>query len=169
MLTDGMAIPDFLAFFSWTNFSCSFWKSPKIVCKYKEKQQWVKRTDHWKDIIKKDIYHWIKDIKKRLYWRTSNDKRSTTRLVYDAVNLPLFHSLLDGLSRLYHRLRELLGGIGGEAEDVILKNKRRQSGYKHNQFKINQDTFLKQETNSKNTSFKKRVEVRNFRSVKVEG
>lgn len=28
-----VVVPDLLDFFSWTNFSCSFWKSPKIVWK----------------------------------------------------------------------------------------------------------------------------------------
>lgn len=48
-------------------------------------------------------------------------KQATTasHLVYDAVNFPLFHSLLDALSCLHHRLRDFLGGTGGKTEDVV--------------------------------------------------
>lgn len=49
----------------------------------------------------------------------SNRVTSATCLVYDAIDLPLFHRLLDVLSRLHHRLGDLLGGTGRKAEDVI--------------------------------------------------
>lgn len=51
-----VVVPDFLDFFSWTNFSCSFWKSPKIVWKT---HRWDKPWDmpdtstHWGIIASK--------------------------------------------------------------------------------------------------------------------
>lgn len=48
-----------------------------------------------------------------------------TCLVNDAVYFPFFHGLLDALSCLHHRLRDLLRSSGGKTEDVIFRRRRK--------------------------------------------
>ena len=48
--------------------------------------------------------------------------RAPAHLVQDAVDAAVLHALLQALRRPRHRLRDLLGGTGGKAEDVVCRN-----------------------------------------------
>lgn len=111
-------VPDFLDFFSWTNFFCSFWKSPRIVWKCtggRSLEAHLKLTN-WQS----NSFEISQNPRRTAKWETY--------LVYNVVDFPFLNSLFDSLGCLHHRVWDLLCGSGGKIEyEICLRMKKRRA------------------------------------------